>query len=295
MSFGARQYDPQIGRFLGIDPMAVLGGQDSYSPYAAMGNRPESAVDPNGLQPSMANYSPHTFERINGGGADGTGGGSPGSGGTWGQNVFGDGDLVGAFSQGSAEEFAAYVIEQNCTPVLDKILGTGNYRVGANGSVVFTATGGSDDATAGGKSGFTREQVRDASNYILDGEDEKYYHVHYWTSDLKREGALLLKADQTQDGDGDVSTSGIGITDINSIFANGTFVAWMGMSIMDTKTGKVIAMGGSYVFKSSSFAAQRGLIAEAAMAGKGLEIAGNTMGGIGLFLTGVDIYSNGLN
>ncbi|WP_317125507.1 RHS repeat domain-containing protein, partial [Taibaiella koreensis] len=48
MSFGARQYDPQIGRFLSVDPLADASGQQIFSPYAAMGNAPESMVDPNG-------------------------------------------------------------------------------------------------------------------------------------------------------------------------------------------------------------------------------------------------------
>ncbi len=48
MNFNARQYDPQIGRFLGVDPLATSGGQDMFSPYAAMGNAPENIVDPNG-------------------------------------------------------------------------------------------------------------------------------------------------------------------------------------------------------------------------------------------------------
>ena len=51
MDFHARQYDPQLGRFLGVDPLAASGGQDRFSPYAAMGNTPESMVDPNGLVP----------------------------------------------------------------------------------------------------------------------------------------------------------------------------------------------------------------------------------------------------
>ncbi|MFA6060315.1 MAG: RHS repeat-associated core domain-containing protein [Taibaiella sp.] len=50
MDFNFRQYDPQIGRFLGVDPLADYEGQDMYSPYAAMGNAPESMVDPEGLQ-----------------------------------------------------------------------------------------------------------------------------------------------------------------------------------------------------------------------------------------------------
>nr|WP_199077080.1 RHS repeat-associated core domain-containing protein [Pedobacter sp. ASV19] len=48
MDFNARQYDPQIGRFLNIDPLADDKGQQVWSPYAAMGNAPESTIDPNG-------------------------------------------------------------------------------------------------------------------------------------------------------------------------------------------------------------------------------------------------------
>jgi RHS repeat-associated protein len=51
MSFGARQYDPQLGRFLSVDPMASAGGQDMLSPYQAMGNNPVSMTDPLGLAP----------------------------------------------------------------------------------------------------------------------------------------------------------------------------------------------------------------------------------------------------
>jgi RHS repeat-associated protein len=54
MSFGARQYDPQIGRFLSVDPLAAFTGQDAYSPYVAMGNQPESSIDPNGMIPNAA-------------------------------------------------------------------------------------------------------------------------------------------------------------------------------------------------------------------------------------------------
>ncbi|RQO30366.1 hypothetical protein DBR32_12410 [Taibaiella sp. KBW10] len=50
MDFNNRQYDPQLGRFLSIDPMADAGGQQTLSPYHAMGCNPVTMVDPLGLQ-----------------------------------------------------------------------------------------------------------------------------------------------------------------------------------------------------------------------------------------------------
>lgn len=49
MDFHNRQYDPQLGRFLSIDPMADDGGQQVLSPYHAMNCNPVTIVDPTGL------------------------------------------------------------------------------------------------------------------------------------------------------------------------------------------------------------------------------------------------------
>lgn len=51
MDFHNRQYDPQLGRFLSLDPLADAGGQQVLSPYHAMGDNPVSMVDPLGLVP----------------------------------------------------------------------------------------------------------------------------------------------------------------------------------------------------------------------------------------------------
>ena len=50
MDFNNRQYDPQLGRFLAVDPLADKSGQEIRSPYAAMGNDPVVMVDPEGLE-----------------------------------------------------------------------------------------------------------------------------------------------------------------------------------------------------------------------------------------------------
>lgn len=47
MDFNFRQYDPQIGRFLSVDPLA--SSTLNLSPYVAMNNNPVSLTDPDGL------------------------------------------------------------------------------------------------------------------------------------------------------------------------------------------------------------------------------------------------------
>ena len=47
--FNARQYDPQIGRFWSVDPLADYG-QERFSPYHFTFNNPANFADPSGLQ-----------------------------------------------------------------------------------------------------------------------------------------------------------------------------------------------------------------------------------------------------
>jgi len=51
MDVHARQYDPQVGRFMSVDPMAAYGMQDQYSPYTGMIDQPQAVLDPGGLYP----------------------------------------------------------------------------------------------------------------------------------------------------------------------------------------------------------------------------------------------------
>jgi len=53
--FGARWYDPNIGRFMAIDPVAVReGGIHSFNRYAYANNNPYKFVDPDGRNAALA-------------------------------------------------------------------------------------------------------------------------------------------------------------------------------------------------------------------------------------------------
>jgi RHS repeat-associated protein len=49
--YGARQYDPVIGRWLSVDPLADHPNQIGISPYAFLNNNPVNNIDPDGRLP----------------------------------------------------------------------------------------------------------------------------------------------------------------------------------------------------------------------------------------------------
>jgi RHS repeat-associated protein len=50
---GARMYDPQLGRFLAVDPLADREGQESWTPYHYGFNNPARYNDPDGEIPPL--------------------------------------------------------------------------------------------------------------------------------------------------------------------------------------------------------------------------------------------------
>jgi len=49
--FNARTYNPQIGRFIQLDPLTEEGGQESLTPYHFSYNNPSTFSDPDGKCP----------------------------------------------------------------------------------------------------------------------------------------------------------------------------------------------------------------------------------------------------
>ncbi|MCF0070785.1 RHS repeat-associated core domain-containing protein [Dyadobacter sp. CY261] len=59
LDYGARMYDPSIGRWMAVDPLSEL--DENVSPYTYVLNNPAIMVDPLGMHPdSGANYAPGT-------------------------------------------------------------------------------------------------------------------------------------------------------------------------------------------------------------------------------------------
>lgn len=48
--YGARYYDPAIGRFYSNDPIGFTGGMDTFNRYSYVGNNPFKYIDPTGMK-----------------------------------------------------------------------------------------------------------------------------------------------------------------------------------------------------------------------------------------------------
>ena len=79
------------------------------------------------------------------------------------------------------------------------------------------------------------------------------------------------------------------------LYENGTMIPSLAFGFAGTKAGKMAAIGGNYVYKSSTYAAQRALARELAIGSKFVKGAGKALGWGGVILTAGDMYYKGIN
>jgi len=82
---------------------------------------------------------------------------------------------------------------------------------------------------------------------------------------------------------------------LNDMYGQGTFITASVLSFSGTKSGKTLSMGGAYVWRASTYSAQKALLTELAYGSKTIGKIGNNLGYAGLVITGVDMYMNGIN
>ncbi len=267
MNFHARAYDPQVGRFLSIDPLADDEGQQGFSPYAAMGNNPSVMIDPNGT--TMQVSGDETMARkyldswLGHDNYDLTGGVVTILDGRYGAalshltSYFMDNNIGG--SSASVTYSQANQAAQWLMTIIGDQTKTVNMKVNNNGYVTMETSKNDDDMA----NGFSP------------------YEVDLYTN---------IEAGMNR-----VNNTRIWASVINDMFGKSTFIPGTALSIAGTRGGKLLSMGGSYVFKSSAFLQQMSLGREAAFAGKFIKGGGYVLGGAGILLTTIDIGVNGLN
>ncbi|GGH25204.1 hypothetical protein FAZ19_15820 [Sphingobacterium alkalisoli] len=149
MNFNARQYDPQIGRFLGVDPLAAMQGQEHWSPYAAMGNNPAMLVDPWGLSPQLSKGNTQIDDHVGSGAAlmarilSLYGGGSFGMGYQH-SGALGTASSWGGMSAHSASVYHRHIAGMQWATIIGELASTGSYKRGGGDGGSLTPSNEAD-------------------------------------------------------------------------------------------------------------------------------------------------------
>ncbi len=241
MDFQARQYDPQLGRFLGIDPLAGAGGQQVLSPYHAMGCNPVTLIDPLGLK--SFNAGDKLFDY-----------GVPSAGVAYieGESFVLGGSWLESFEKQleRANERAAMLAEEAHLRAI-----TGVYQA----LLEFLSVYGSETLLSGGTLVFST----DPKNGVIDvlviakGNDQL-------GGEEQANGGEESNKGQQQNGGDDRWLA----TDITGAVSKGLMIPDAAFNFAKTKTGKLLSMGGAHAYQSMPRAQQIAAVRELQLAGK---------------------------
>ncbi len=295
MDFHNRQYDPQLGRFLSVDPLADAGGQQVLSPYHAMACNPVSMMDPLGLQvfgpanpmtvqdpaamaraiaPTLLNHMP--------------------GGGLW--DLSNMNRYIASLPKDlQAEAWMLYLsggatgastFQSRLGDLLTERAAKGNERKGSwasdmFGQLVLSIENGHDVFDEQGNlMTFLDEQQVYGFNY----KNSIYERWMKWMGQYKRNNRNKDAAEPAHPW----------VKKLNDMYGQGTFLTSNALSFVGTKTGKVLSMGGAHVWRASTYSAQKALLAELAYGSNAIKGIGKGLGYGGLIITGVDMYMNGV-
>lgn len=135
MDFHNRQYDPQLGKFLSIDPMADAGGQQTFSPYHAMACNPVTFIDPIGLWGDpFTRAMPGNYQQIS---FSGFGGGSINNFGRWEDEA--RKHVAELLIRVQAEREKAYAVYgKEAQTLFATLLASGDFHIKGNNLIFYT-------------------------------------------------------------------------------------------------------------------------------------------------------------
>ncbi|GGH25237.1 hypothetical protein GCM10011418_33710 [Sphingobacterium alkalisoli] len=244
MNFNARQYDPQIGRFLGVDPLAAMQGQEHWSPYAAMGNNPAMLVDPWGLSPQLSKGNTQIDDHVGSGAAlmarilSLYGGGSFGMGYQH-SGALGTASSWGGMSAHSASVYHSHIIGMQWAAIIGEVGSTGSYvRGGTSNDGDINVTGGNSPTDQQQTSSGQGKDVYYKKNATLTMAQQAFVTtcvpaiLEYAGSELKGQGEtqIMITTHASYTTGKDVLMAGVSGSDIEPLikyyFKTGNFTSY---------------------------------------------------------------------
>ena len=258
-----KAYDTKCYRSVDIGK-GIAGGQDMLSPYQAMGSNPANYVDPDGLKIKINGdiHDPLLTSFLN--------------------------DWLGGGNYGFDNDNNLFIIPGHEQEAIGSL---------ANYFMTFMGSGGGCEAAntaANAYAGIVMAMINgDNFNGSIVPGQEMDGHIYSGENGVFQIGPNARLANVAINGQKENGENGGVAQAAGSVYASATAIPIAAVGfVTGTKTGKLLSMGGSYVWKSSSYAAQRELIREMAVGSDAIKSAGAAVGAVSALITGVQVAYN---